>query len=454
MTTYWSLSAALDPWCMVLPRTVNDVSMTITTLADNECPFGIRGGGHGAHALSNSVEDGVTLDMGLFNTTTYNTDTKIASIGPGAHWGSVYDTLTPYGVTVTGGRAAYVGVGGFLLGGGNSYHSGSHGFGCDQVQSFEIVLADGQVVNANKYENSDLWKALRGGSGNFGLVTRFDLYAIEFEDPSNPYIWGGIVGYNYTQSDAVIDAFINFTNNVDKDIYSSSIAIWGYSASGFSVRSILDNVANRAYPPAFDKYLSIGSQTSNSLRSETMSNITAELIRDHRTRTIWFTGTYANDPRILRFITAKHDKLMLTLESILGPDSGVFSSCQAQPMTEPMISQGKGNNVLGLETRIAATGGPGFMFLIYIGIESAEHEALALPYVESFWQDVEEYADSLDGNWRWRYLNYAYRTQEPISGYGVENVKWLREAAQKYDPKGVFQRLRSSGFKIPQYIPP
>ena len=51
---------------MVLPKTVDDVSVTITTLADNECPFGIRGGGHGAHALSNSVEEGVTLDMGEY----------------------------------------------------------------------------------------------------------------------------------------------------------------------------------------------------------------------------------------------------------------------------------------------------------------------------------------------------------------------------------------------------
>lgn len=62
--TYWSLSAALEPWCMVLPKTVDDVSITITTIAENNCPFGIRGGGHGAHALSNSLEDGITVDMG------------------------------------------------------------------------------------------------------------------------------------------------------------------------------------------------------------------------------------------------------------------------------------------------------------------------------------------------------------------------------------------------------
>lgn len=285
MDTYWSLSAALAPWCMVLPETLEDVSKVITTLGKEKCPFGIRGGGHGTHALSNTLEDGVTIDMGVFSDTTYDPETKTASIGPGAHWGDVYDTLTPYGVTVTGGRAGSVGVGGFLLGGGNSFHSGSHGFGCDQVKNYEIVLADGRVINANENEHKDLWQSLKGGSGNFGLVTRFDLQPIEFEDPANPNIFGGIVGVDYGSSEPVIDAFIEFVDNVGNDVYSSSIMGWGYNpaAGGFSIRLVLDNVANVENPPAFDKFLSIPGQTSNSLRSGTMSDITTELIRTAKT---------------------------------------------------------------------------------------------------------------------------------------------------------------------------
>lgn len=197
----------------------------------------------------------------------------------------MYDALTPHGVTVTGGRAGSVGVGGFLTGGGNSFHSATHGFACDQVQNFEIVLADGHIVNANEKENSDLWKSLKGGSGNFGVITRFDLYTIEFEDPSKPEIWGGIVGFNYTETEPVIDAFVSFTNNVENDVYSSSIMGWGYNpaAGGFSIRCVLDNVANEANPPAFDGYLSIDGITSSSLRSGTMSNITTELVRPDRT---------------------------------------------------------------------------------------------------------------------------------------------------------------------------
>lgn len=300
MTTYWSLSAALEPWCMVVPTTAQEVSTAITTIASNKCPFGIKGGGHGTHALSNSLEEGITIDMGKFhlsytlpsvnqsgsfNGTTYDPDTKLASVGPGGHWGDVYDTLTPHGVTVAGGRAGSVGVGGFLMGGGNSFHAGAYGFGCDRIQNFEVVLADGSIVSANEGEHADLWKALRGGSGNFGLVTRFDLRAIEFADPAVPEIWGGILGVDYAQSQPIIETFIDFTNNVGSDPHSSSIMGWGYNpaAGGFSIRCVLDNSANVAYAPAFNGYMSVDGHTSNSLRHGTMSNISTELIRPLRT---------------------------------------------------------------------------------------------------------------------------------------------------------------------------
>lgn len=214
------------------------------------------------------------------NSTTYNEETKIASVQPGGHWQSVYETLDPYGVTVTGARAGTVGVGGFVTGGGNSFHSASHGFACDMVQNFEVVLANGTVVDANAGEHADLWRALKGGSGNFGLVTRIDMYAIDFPDPAVPNIFGGELTFDVDNgTDGVIDAFVAFADNISSDQNSSSIAIWSSSpaAGGLALNVALDNTLNDANPPAFDGYLAAPGITSNTLRSAPMAEITEEL---------------------------------------------------------------------------------------------------------------------------------------------------------------------------------
>lgn len=113
--------------------------------------------------------------IGYMNATSYDPDTKLASLQPGSMWRDVYNTLTPHGVTTTGGRADLVGVGGFITGGGYSFYHGARGFACDNVRNFEVVLADGRIVNANVDENGELWEALKGSSGNLGFVTRFDM---------------------------------------------------------------------------------------------------------------------------------------------------------------------------------------------------------------------------------------------------------------------------------------
>lgn len=92
----------------------------------------MRSGGHSSTGSSSTV-NGVTIDLSYLNTTSYNDETNIASIGPGGRWQTVYADLVKYGITVAGGRDGDVGVGGFLLGGGNSYYSGRTGFGCDSV---------------------------------------------------------------------------------------------------------------------------------------------------------------------------------------------------------------------------------------------------------------------------------------------------------------------------------
>lgn len=154
---YWSVSAQLRPDCMVQPTSTEEVSQTVKTLLANPgCErkqFAIRSGGHTTWAGSNNINGGVTIDLGLMNAaTTLDLETSIASIQPGSRWNQVYATLDPEGFTVAGGRAGSVGVAGFLTGGGNSFYTAQQGFACDNVKSFEIVLASGYVVTPSILE--------------------------------------------------------------------------------------------------------------------------------------------------------------------------------------------------------------------------------------------------------------------------------------------------------------
>lgn len=154
----------------------------------------------------------MTIDLSHLNSTSYNPQTNIASIGPGGRWQNVYADLVKYGITVTGGRDGDVGVGGFLLGGGNSYYSGRTGFGCDSVVNFEVVLANGTIINANQTANVDLWQVLKGGSSNFGIVTRFDMEALPAPD-----ILRDTRFLTFDYSNSMVDAVVGFANS-DKSL--------------------------------------------------------------------------------------------------------------------------------------------------------------------------------------------------------------------------------------------
>lgn len=116
----------------------------------------VRSGGHNPTKGYASVENGIVIDLKHFNAVALSEDQTQINIGPAARWIDVYTKLDALGLSVAGGRASTVGVGGLLLGGGLSFHSPQVGFAYDNVISFEIVLADGRIVTADAQNNADL----------------------------------------------------------------------------------------------------------------------------------------------------------------------------------------------------------------------------------------------------------------------------------------------------------
>ena len=152
--------------------------------------------------------------------------------------------------------------------------------------------------------------------------------------------------------------------------------------------------------------------------------------------------------RIVRFAARKHEELVSRLLEELGPDDGFSTVVQFHPLTRSMVSHGKGTNVLGLDKYVQE--GTGNIEVAMVTTGSLENYAKAYPIFLEYQQWIDDYAASLNANWDWRYLNYAdRRTQDAITSLGEELVAKLRAASTKYDPDGVFQLLRKSGFKIP-----
>lgn len=143
-----------------------------------------------------------------------STNKKTVSLGPGHRFSAVYPFLERYGLTVGGARLGPVGVPGILLAGGINFYGNQFGFSADQVTRYEVVLADGKIVEATRTKNADLFWALKGGSSNFGVVTRFDMKTI----PSKK-VWAGI----YTVAQEYLPQFLEVRSYLPLSPHSSSI---------------------------------------------------------------------------------------------------------------------------------------------------------------------------------------------------------------------------------------
>lgn len=273
--SYWSVAAQLSPWCIVQPSDAEEVSVALLALLDDpQCGIAVRGGGHTTFAGANNIEEGATIDLGNMNSTTYHPENGTASIQPGSRWLQVYETLDALGVTVLGGRVGTVGVAGLILGGGISFYSGEKGMACDNVVGYEVVTATGDIIYATNDTYPDLFKALKGGGSNFGIVTRFDMTAFEAPD-----LWGGVVIYNKTAGPELINSTVDFVDNVGNDPASSSIIFWTYQPplKNTIVIAAYENTDGVAAAPSFEQYLAIPANMSSTMRVTNISDLTREL---------------------------------------------------------------------------------------------------------------------------------------------------------------------------------
>ena len=160
------------PEVIVRAEQVADVVAAVNFARDTGVDLSVRGGGHSAPGFGTN-DDGVVIDLSLLRHVHVDPHTRTARAGGGATWGDFNYATHAYGLATPGGIVSTTGVGGLTLGGGIGYLARGYGLSIDNLISAEVVTADGQVRAASEDENPDLFWALRGGGGNFGVVTSF-----------------------------------------------------------------------------------------------------------------------------------------------------------------------------------------------------------------------------------------------------------------------------------------
>lgn len=201
------------PGLIVKCTDVADVIASVNFGRENELLISVRGGGHNAGGLG-ICDDGLVIDLSQIRYTHVDTKSKTIRVGGGCQWGDVDHAGHAFGLAVPAGIISTTGVGGLALGGGVGYLSRKYGLTIDNILEVDMVLADGSFVTANAQENEDLYWAIRGGGGNFGIITSFLFQGHPVHtNISGPTLW------NIDKTEEILKWYREFIVNADEDLY-------------------------------------------------------------------------------------------------------------------------------------------------------------------------------------------------------------------------------------------
>jgi len=192
---------------------VADVVTAVNFGRENKMLVSVRGGGHNAGGLG-ICDDGLVIDLSKIKYVYVDTKSKTVRVGGGNTWGEVDHAAHPFGLAVPAGMISTTGVGGLALGGGVGYLSRKYGLTIDSIIEVEMVLADGSIVTVNKKENPDLYWAIRGGGGNFGIITSF-----LFKGHPVHTNYGGPTLWHIDKTEQILKWYRDFILSAEEDLY-------------------------------------------------------------------------------------------------------------------------------------------------------------------------------------------------------------------------------------------
>ncbi len=200
------------PGMFVMCSNIADVVAAVNFGRENNLTVAIRGGGHNGGGLG-LCDDGLVIDLSGIKFVKVDTSDNTVKVGGGNIWREVDQATHPFGLAIPSGIISTTGVGGLTLGGGVGYLARKYGLTIDNLLEAEMVLADGSFVTVNACQNKDLFWAIRGGGGNFGVVTSF-----KFQAHPVKTVFGGPTLWPIGKTEEVMKWYDNFINNAPDDL--------------------------------------------------------------------------------------------------------------------------------------------------------------------------------------------------------------------------------------------
>jgi FAD/FMN-containing dehydrogenase len=215
----WNGSFDKRPAVIARCRTTADIVDVVGFARESGLPLAVRAGGHSLAGLS-SCDDGIMLDLSLMREVVVDADARLARVQPGATWADFDSATQAHGLASTGGLISHTGVAGLTLGGGIGWLMRKHGLAADNLIAAEVVTADGDVVKASSSEDPELLWGLRGGGGNFGVVSSF-----EFRLHPLGMVLGGLLAFPLDRGREALQAYRSWTAELPDEFTTMAAVI-------------------------------------------------------------------------------------------------------------------------------------------------------------------------------------------------------------------------------------
>jgi FAD/FMN-containing dehydrogenase len=470
VTSHWARQECeATPACIVQPHDAQEVSRAVKRLktefdrrqmssGDPENKrdplFAIRSGGHSPVAGAASIKGGVLIDMSHLDEIVPSQDGTSVRIGAGCKWKHVSEVLEQEGLAVVGARNSAVGVGGSTLGGGLSFFSPRFGFVCSNVIEYEIVLADGTITTVSETVHCDLWRALKGGANNFGIVTCFT-----FRSFPSGNVWSGFLYMPSSQAQKVLAGFNEF---LDRIISNEEGKAYDKHAAGplacftylqqLGIQAVAVNLVH-TQPPSDTRKWPVSWQGSRfsslwrfwstcKVRSLTSATDEMNALNPPGRRQTWATTTIKNDPATLE---AAHRAYREGITAIRAANiEGMSWTLVLQPLLPDWARIGD-PNPLGLDT---CADEPLVVINFTVNWAVSKDDAKSEEITRAAIESIDLFAGQHGTGNEYRYTNYCGAWQKPFESYGKKNHNFLKETSRKYDPDGLFQWGCTGGFKL------